>query len=339
MIEAAWPGETFTVLAGRNGSALNVLVSSQTGNSSAVALAVSHLPAGAWRYTVRVISDGGGVSPTLISSGVVPPGGALAFDLAPPAVAFVQVYMSGRGDLPKQMKTDDAEAPAIPSVALPSAVAAAVARALLANQSNFFYWEGGQCCSLRAARGLVSDTADLAYSGWQYGSAVVVDGIYDAAAQFGAAFPPAGVAAADSWSDNYFLHADKHISFDCSAKVPYGAANHTKACAYQQLHNVSIPQGGTIGNHLPLYPVAYLHRHMRVLAAGGPHAASGAQYEQDVAVLLRTAQQYVLGWPTRLQDGTVARAGGPGANDLTLWADDQFMGIATLCCHVPLHNG
>jgi len=187
------------------------------------------------------------------------------------------------------------------ALASPSSVASAVAGAFLANQTNFLNWEGG----------------------FQYGGAVVADGLYEAQAQFGGL---AWTAAADHWSDAYLAGPpDNRTTFDCSASFPYGAANNTKTCAWQLRHNVSIDHGGTIGDHVALFPIAYLHRRLRLLAAG--KAASGAAYDADMAVLSSTARQYVLGWPTRLSDGTVAR-GGAAPGDRCLWADDQFMGLA-----------
>ena len=189
-----------------------------------------------------------------------------------------------------------------------SAVATSVAGAFLANQTNFINWEGG----------------------FQYGGAVVADGLYEAAAQFGGAGSTWG-AVVDAWSDSYLKVAPDNVTaFPCAASFPYGAANNTKACAWELAHNASIEFGGTIGDHLALYPIAYLHRRLRVLAAGGAAGptASGVAYERDMAVLVNTAERYVLGWPTRLRDGTVARAGAGGGGARTLWADDQFMGLA-----------
>jgi hypothetical protein len=159
------------------------------------------------------------------------------------------------------------------ALASPSSVASAVAGAFLANQTNFLNWEGG----------------------FQYGGAVVADGLYEAQAQFGGL---AWTAAADHWSDAYLAGPpDNRTTFDCSASFPYGAANNTKTCAWQLRHNVSIDHGGTIGDHVALFPIAYLHRRLRLLAAG--KAASGAAYDADMAVLSSTARQYVLGWYVR----------------------------------------
>jgi rhamnogalacturonyl hydrolase YesR len=98
----------------------------------------------------------------------------------------------------------------------------------------------------------------------------------------------------------------------------------------------TIPWGYSIGDTTGLFPIAYLARALHL-------NATDPATSQDARLALGIAQQYVLGWPLRLADGTISRHAGwygqPDANASFLWQDDQFMGlalVARLARHVPL---
>lgn len=87
------------------------------------------------------------------------------------------------------------------------------------------------------------------------------------------------------------------------------------------LANVTMPWDGAVGDHIGLYPIAFLSRAQY-------YNLSTTSPEWTVAV--RTADKYVLGWPMRVPDGSGAfsRAAGwsgqpPGTS--FMWCDDTFM--------------
>ena len=97
--------------------------------------------------------------------------------------------------------------------------------------------------------------------------------------------------------------------------------------AYKVLHDQPVPWGYSIGDTTGLFPIAYLSRAL--------HSNNTDPASPDWALALRVAEQYVLGWPLRLPDGTISRHGPgwdrePDVNASFLWQDDQFMGLALL---------
>lgn len=87
------PDITVTALAGKNASAVNVLLSAQRGSFSSVELVFANLPGGSggWEFTVRVINAGNGIAPKVVAGGALPPTHGLTIDLAPPAVALISL--------------------------------------------------------------------------------------------------------------------------------------------------------------------------------------------------------------------------------------------------------
>ena len=84
------------------------------------------------------------------------------------------------------------------------------------------------------------------------------------------------------------------------------------------------PGRGAVGEPTA-FAVAFL---ARALATGTPCCAS-----VDWLLAMRTADEFVLGFPSRLPDGTWVRPAGWGtqAGHAFLWGDDQFMSAALLC--------
>lgn len=105
------------------------------------------------------------------------------------------------------------------------------------------------------------------------------------------------------------------------------------------LHNATIAQPlldaleGTVGDHLGLFPIAYLARARR----RGPKHPS---FAVDLQVARATVEQYILQFPHRVPSGlpaagTFARTGGDPRENASgaatfLWGDDQFMGLTLL---------
>ena len=87
--------------------------------------------------------------------------------------------------------------------------------------------------------------------------------------------------------------------------------------AYNVSHGVPMPFTGAVGEPTS-FALAY---------------AARARDAGDWAVAVRTADEYMVGYPYRLPDGTFVRPGGWGAQPghAFLWGDDQFMGLALLC--------
>lgn len=112
-----------------------------------------------------------------------------------------------------------------------------------------------------------------------------------------------------------------------------------QACAFTLLHNTTIAQAqldaleATVGDHLGLFPIAYLARARR---RGRAHPGFAA----DLQVALTTVERYILRFPHRVPSdlpasGTFARTGGDPRENSTgaptfLWGDDQFMGLTLL---------
>ena len=138
-----------------------------------------------------------------------------------------------------------------------------------------------------------------------YGPAIALSAMYEASAEFGNNVWPAWVSAL----------LDKYMA-------------DPKSNAYAVLHNVSVPWGYSVGDDMGLFPIAYLSRAMHLRTPFG--------VGDDWKLVLAVCEQYVIGWPLRLADGTISRkvGWGPAGNGsgpaVFLWQDDQFMGTALL---------
>lgn len=94
--------------------------------------------------------------------------------------------------------------------------------------------------------------------------------------------------------------------------------------AYNILNNITMPFDGEVGDHIGLFPIAFLAR-------GQYYNLSNQSDEWRIAV--ETANMYVVPFTPHLADGTFSRATGwagepPGTE--FLWCDDGFMGLALL---------
>lgn len=84
-----------------------------------------------------------------------------------------------------------------------------------------------------------------------------------------------------------------------------------------------------------LYPVVYFDRYQRAEAR-----QPGSGDPQDLDMLVKVVERYILPFPYRLPDGTFARtAGWPGApstgNASFLWGDDQCVARAARPAEPP----
>lgn len=138
-----------------------------------------------------------------------------------------------------------------------------------------------------------------------YGPSICLSAMYEAAERFGR---PAYATWVGSLLDAYLAE-------------PPSSSN-----AAAVLANFTVPWGYSVGDDMGLFPIAYLSR------ATYSHAPFGVGVDWELA--LRVADEYVLGWPLRLPDGTMSRHAGwtgePDVNASFLWDDDQFMGLALL---------
>ena len=165
--------------------------------------------------------------------------------------------------------------------------------------------------------------------GFQYGGACTADGLADAAAAF-PALPGARrwLATLDRSLDTYLKPPSPPQMLPCGTHYPYGAANASQSCAYALLHNATLPPTdlaaleATVGDHLGLFPIAYLSRARR---RGPAHPGAAA----DLKVARVTAERYILGFPHRVPPGlpaagAFARTGGDPRENST--------GAATFLC-------
>ena len=199
----------------------------------------------------------------------------------------------------------------LPENTPPAEVARAVGQAFLDNELTFINWEGG----------------------FQYGPAIVVDGLYDVLDIVDKNVRHAWeVKLSNDILERYY---DRRNS-NCSIRFPYGKCTHFRRCAYAIL-NVPMPftdpQFGTVGDLMNLFPIGYLRR----------YALNNTRYSADLTLAQSTVEKYVLPYPSRLTtDGTFSRTGGccvtePVGRSTSsfLWADDQYMGLALMARLVP----
>lgn len=105
--------------------------------------------------------------------------------------------------------------------------------------------------------------------------------------------------------------------------------------AYILLHNNSFRFDSAIGDRKGLFPLAYLYR-ARFFGRNPGLAPPGYNRTRDIWIAEEGARRFVLAFPHRLKDGTIARlVGGPYWPPTTspsyLWGDDQFMGLTLVC--------
>lgn len=109
---------------------------------------------------------------------------------------------------------------------------------------------------------------------WNYGAALILDGMFESVRQFG--FHD-WVPKIDAYMDAYTLE---------------------KSCrGYKLAHNITMPWDRAVGDLTGLFPITFLQR---ALYNKDLHGA-------DMSIANLTADHYILQWPKRLQDGTFSR--------------------------------
>lgn len=191
----------------------------------------------------------------------------------------------------------------------PQDVAARVSRALSTNPAVFINWEAG----------------------WQYGSTLTFDGLYEAAIAFPTTAP--ALDSAEATLPRYATPSPAAGGNDpsvvaCNSSQPYGASRLFRDCAWAVTNPAApqLPWQGTVSDHLGIFPIVYVSRYCR------DHRT------HDLLVAMDVAERYVLAYPQRLPGpgGPFARTGGwagqPETGNATfLWADDQVSGRACGC--------
>ena len=139
---------------------------------------------------------------------------------------------------------------------------------------------------------------------YQYGSSIMMAAAYEASARFP--------------GQNYTRALDRQLAFYMT---------NSSAPAFKILNNISMAFDSAVGDHVGLFPIAYLARLDYYGLPVGPETP-----EWTIAV--RTAQQYIDVWPYHLPDGTYSRMGGwpgePTGQPTFVWADDALMGLGLL---------
>ncbi|XP_041365889.1 unsaturated rhamnogalacturonyl hydrolase YesR-like [Gigantopelta aegis] len=135
---------------------------------------------------------------------------------------------------------------------------------------------------------------------WDYGGAVIFDGLYRCDKTFGTNYQPLL---------NTFLN--KSITDPDS----FG---------YKVQHNISVPFHHAVGDKIGMFPIAYLNRASEQSVTTGP----------DVDLAKAVAELYVLKFPHKLPDGTFARTRGWKGNNHTtptyVWIPDAYIGVTLL---------
>lgn len=191
----------------------------------------------------------------------------------------------------------------------PTDIATRVGQALLGNEMVFVNWEGG----------------------FQYGPAIVVDGLYEAL----------GILNDETIKSQWEKQLSETIlqrykvdprtdpvhHANCSHHFPYGEAAAFRSCAFAIL-STDMPfsdyQFGNVGDQMNLFPINYLRR----------YDVRGETEDYDIAKV--TVDKYLLPFPLRLEvDNTFSRGGGCCVNATSgdtsyVWADDQYMGMALM---------
>eukprot|EP01051_Picozoa_sp_SAG22_P014018 SAG22_NODE_1643_length_3905_cov_153.165528_2_plen_234_part_00 len=147
---------------------------------------------------------------------------------------------------------------------------------------------------------------------WNYGAALILDGMFESVAQFGAEF--------DDWVPKMSKYMDDYTA--------------EKSCrGYKLAHNITMPWDSAVGDQTGLFPISFLQRALYKKDLSG----------QDMAIANLTANHYILQWPKRLADRTFSRQTGgdwPGETSTEVgsfvWGDDQTMGTVLVARMAPL---
>ncbi len=162
---------------------------------------------------------------------------------------------------------------------------------------------------IKAIVGTDPSTSEFAL--WKYGNGIITAALINASEALGDDAPMA-------WVNDVL---DGFIT-DPSNRTGY---------AQQLLDNETVPWPPAIGDTLGLYPMAYLRRAEYYYSRRS--APKGYNLKRDLEIATRTANRYILGWPTRWADGTVTRevSGSWKQNETNtgefVWGDDAFMGL------------
>ena len=199
---------------------------------------------------------------------------------------------------------------------VPVEIATVVGNAFLENELTFINWEGG----------------------FQYGPAIVVDGLYEA-------LEILDDETKSSWEDqlsailNHYFEVNNENTIPCNQTCPYGKCLKFRSCAFDIL-NTKMPLSDSIfrnvGDLMNLFPIGYLRR----------YDLNNKLYASDLELAKITVNKYILPFPLRTFDGTFSREGGFNNKDEEiyyddsnnedgkiapfLWADDQFMGLTLM---------
>ena len=193
---------------------------------------------------------------------------------------------------------------------LASETARVVGNAFLDNELTFINWEGG----------------------FQYGPAIVVDGLYEA-------LEIVDQNTNQMWKKslskilNRYYRDDNNITIPCKQVCPYGKCLLFRRCAFDILHTpmpLSDAIFRNVGDLMNLFPIGYLRR----------YSLNAGLDPIDLEMAKAAVEKYVLTFPLRTFDGTFARRGGFSVNQGTpeeqgdnapfLWADDQYMGLTLI---------
>eukprot|EP01113_Clastostelium_recurvatum_P044528 TRINITY_DN752_c0_g1_i2.p1 TRINITY_DN752_c0_g1~~TRINITY_DN752_c0_g1_i2.p1 ORF type:complete len:393 (+),score=91.76 TRINITY_DN752_c0_g1_i2:41-1219(+) len=140
------------------------------------------------------------------------------------------------------------------------------------------------------------------FLGWQYGPAIIYDAMWMALERY----PNL------SYKNEINSNLDKYLT----------GSNYI---GYKALHNISMPWDSAVGDHIGLFPIAYLARDAYNVKKGN------TRNPDDLEVAKTIADRYIIQWPLRLSDGTFSRNagwGGKSGGAAFVWCDDMFMGMA-----------
>lgn len=157
--------------------------------------------------------------------------------------------------------------------------------------------------ALRAVAAYLNLTVTAMRNISEYGPAIATAAVYAVARDFDGPFAP----AVDAFIDAFVAEP--------------------ATTAWNVLHNVTVPWGYSVGDQIGLMPLP-------LIARARFHNISYPQSDLWT-ISERVADEYVMQWPLRLADGTIARSTGVAWYNASepaafLWDDDQFMGTAVL---------
>jgi hypothetical protein len=148
-----------------------------------------------------------------------------------------------------------------------------------------------------------------------YGASLTTDGMYELA------------AACPLMKSRSKILAKLDVLLDVAMRDP-------NRDAYKVLHNASVKFGKNIGDKYGILGIRYLDRAIYKGAWNSTYTN-----ETDLLIASRIVKQYILAWPIRLEDGTIAReissCGKPPSypdwptttTPNYIWGDDVFMGL------------